>query len=96
MINYVLDLVVSNKLVVVIFLQVKGDNYKRCEEGKEGAYTFELGCDIFTRKGDAFKIEDKWWLIDTYDVCGRIREPVVVKVTVNRIKYMFSDDVPTF
>ena len=80
-------------MFVVIFLKVKGDNYKRSEEGR---FTFELGCDIFTRKGDAFKMEEKWWLIDTYDFCGKIREPVVVKVTANRIKYVFSDDVPTF
>ena len=76
-----------------MYLKVKGDNYKRCEGG---GFTFEVGCDIFTRKGDSFKIEEKWWMIDNYDFCGKIRDPVVVKITANRSKYVFSDDVPTF
>ena len=80
-------------MFVVISLKVKGDNYKRCQGG---GFTFELGCDIFTRKGDAFKIEEKWWLIDSDDFCGKIRDPEVVKVTANRIKYVFPDCDPPF
>ena len=68
-----------------MYLKVKGDNYKKIDDG----YTSEVGCDIFVKKGDSYKIEEKWWLFDTCDVMKEIAEPTIVKVTANRIKYIF-------
>ena len=74
-----------------INLKVKGDNYRRTETGEEGNWTFEIGCDLFSQKGNAFTESDKWWLIDMQDIFKPLNDPLVVKVTSNRIKYIFSD-----
>ena len=59
--------------------------------GEPGNYTFELGCDLFTRKGDGYLIMEKWWMIDSTDILGELEDPKIVKVTSNRCKYVFKD-----
>lgn len=72
-----------------LYLQVKGDNYKRSDDG---TYTFEIGCDLFvaTGRGNTYKIMDEWWLIDALEVIKELCEPVVEKVSANRVKYHFK------
>ena len=77
---------------IYIILKVKGDNYRRTREGEDGNWTFEIGCDLFKRKGDAFTESDTWWLIDVVDIIKPLNDPQIVKVTSNRIKYIFDDE----
>ena len=72
-------------------MKVKGDNYRCTKTGEKGNWTFEIGCDLFNKKGDAFTESNKWWLIDMQDIFKPLNDPLVVKVTSNRIKYIFSD-----
>ena len=48
---------------------------------------------MFAKKGECYKPMEKWWLIDSDDVLQPIEEPVIVKVSANRIKYMFPDNL---
>ena len=77
---------------IYIILKVKGDNYRRTREGEDGNWTFEIGCDLFKRKGDAFTESDTWWLIDMVDIIKPLNDLQIVKVTSNRIKYIFDDE----
>ena len=53
---------------------------------------FELGCDLFSNTGkcNIYKPMDEWWLIDSDDFIKQIADPVIEKVSANRIKYVFS------
>ena len=73
-------------------MKVKSDNYRCTKGGQDGNWTFEIGCGLFKRKGDAFTESDTWWLIDMEDMMHPLKDPQVVKVTSNRIKYIFDDD----
>lgn len=54
---------------------------------------FEIGLDLFTKTGhgNAYKQMDKWWLLDVEDIISKIDDPEIIKVTSNRIKYVFKD-----
>ena len=70
-------------------LKVKGDNYRWTNKGEEGNWTFEISCDLINKKGDGFTQNDKWWFIDIADIVKPLDDPQVLKVTSNRIKYIF-------
>ena len=69
--------------------QVKGDNFKRTDNGELVA---EMGCDLFVRtgQGNEYKpMDDTWWLIEHYDFLQEVDPPTMEKVSKNRIKYRF-------
>ena len=51
-----------------------------------------MGCDLFTNTGkcNIYKPMDEWWLIDSDDFIKQIADPVIEKVSANRIKYVFT------
>ena len=75
--------------------KVKGDNYRRTKGDEEGAYTFEIGCDLFTKnpKGDTYHEVDKWWMMDVGDIVQEMNDPVVVKITSKRCNFIFKDNL---
>ena len=72
-------------------LKIKGENYKK---NKDGSFGFEVGCDLFckTGRGDTYKKMDEWWLIETADICYKIKNPFIEKLSANRVKYHFATD----
>ena len=70
-------------------LKVKGDNYKKNDDGSFG---FEVGFDLFSQTGcsGTYKPMDEWWMVDTIDIVKRINDPHIEKVTSNRVKYHFE------
>ena len=80
---------------MIVILKVKGDNYRKTRHGEQGLFTFEIGCDLFTKnpKGESYKEVDKWWLLEVGDFVKEMNDPVVVKVTSKRCNYIFSDSL---
>lgn len=76
------------KFYIFIF-QVKGDNYRRKENGE---FVFEVGCDLFSNTGklNIYKPIEKWWFIEQIDFLKRIADPIMERVSANRIKYIFT------
>ena len=53
---------------------------------------FKIGCDLFQQsgRGNSCTPMDSWWLIDADDIMLKIEDPIMEKVTANRIKYIFN------
>ena len=51
-----------------------------------------MGCDLFIRtgRGNEYKPNDDWWLIEEDDFLKKVENPVMEKVSKNRIKYHFD------
>ena len=51
-----------------------------------------MGCDLFIRtgRGNEYKPNDDWWLIEEDDFLKKVENPVMEKVSKNRIKYHFN------
>ena len=52
-----------------------------------------MGCDLFIRtgRGDEYQpVDDDWWLIEEEDFLKKVENPVMEKVSKNRIKYHFD------
>ena len=78
--------------MICVFVKVKGDNYRRARDEEPGNYVFEIGCDLFTKADkEGYKKMEEWWLIDLDEFINPIDDPVIVKVTANRVKYIFKD-----
>ena len=75
------------------FLKVKGDNYRCTKDEEQGAYTFEIGYNLFHKnpKGDSYHELDKWWLVDFDEIVRETNDPVVVKITSKRSNFIFKD-----
>ena len=53
-------------------------------------YIYSSGEFSNTGKCNIYKPMDEWWLIDSDDFIKQIADPVIEKVSANRIKYVFS------
>ena len=73
------------------YFKVKGDNYRRTKSTEAGSFAFEIGCDLFVKKGENYTEMDKWWLLDVDDMMKEIEDPVVVRVTSKRSNFIFKD-----
>ena len=81
---------IKNFIKINLF-QVKGDNYKKNDDGMFG---FEVGFNLYTQTGRSgiYKPMEEWWMVDSIDIIKCVDDPVIEKVTSNRVKYHFKLD----